>query len=102
MITRDKITQLVFRAIDDINQSLPAEQKVTKSNETILFGKGSNLDSLGLVNLIVATEQIIEEEFGETIVLANEKAMSQSNSPFKTVELLVDYITLLMSENNHE
>lgn len=99
MTKTEKVIQSVFSAIDEVNQSLPKEQQLAKSTDTILFGKGSNLDSLGLVNLIVATEQIIEEEFGITIILASEKAMSQKNSPFQTVESLVNFILLLLEEN---
>ena len=102
MTKTEKLIQSVFSAIDEVNQSLPKEQQLAKSTNTILFGKGSNLDSLGLVNLIVATEQIIEEEFGITLTLASEKAMSQKNSPFQTVESLVDFILLLMDENAYQ
>ena len=98
MTKPEKVIQSVFSAIDEINQSLPKEQQLAKSTDTILFGKGSNLDSLGLVNLIVATEQIIEEEFGITIALASEQAMSQKNSPFQTVESLVNFILLLLED----
>lgn len=99
MTNSEKVIQLVFSAIDEVNQSLPKEQQLAKSSATILFGKGSHLDSLGLVNLIVATEQIIEEEFGVPVTLADEKAMSQKNSPFQTVESLVNYILSLLNEN---
>lgn len=98
MMNSEKITQSVFSAIDDVNQSLPPEQRIEKAPDTVLFGHGGKLDSLGLVNLIVAIEQEIEASFGTTITLADEKAMSQNNSPFRTVESLVDYISLLLDE----
>jgi acyl carrier protein len=46
--------------------------------------------------LIVAVEQNIEDEFDITIILADERAMSQKHSPFRTVRSLVDYIETLI------
>jgi acyl carrier protein len=66
--------------------------------ETRLVGKGSVLDSLGLVTLIVDLEQRIEEEFGESLTLANERAMSQVSSPFKSVGSLADHVHGLLLE----
>ncbi len=101
VIERERVIQTIFDAIDELNQQLSAEQKVEKSLDTVLFGRSGQLDSLGLVNLIVMTEQNIEVEFGVPINLADEKAMSQKDSPFKTIEKLADYITLLLEENSH-
>ena len=53
--------------------------------EANFYGGESNLDSLGLVSLIVGLEQNIEDELEKTISLADEKAMSQNSSPFKTL-----------------
>ena len=66
--------------------------------EARLFGRDGVLDSLGLVSLVVAIEQRVEENFGKRIVLANEKAMSRSASPFRTLGALSEYIVELLSE----
>ena len=59
------------------------------------------LDSLGLVNLIVAVELHAEEDLGVTISLADQKAMSQVGNVFQSVRSLVDYIiSLLGAETN--
>lgn len=94
-----KVVNMIFSAVDEINQQLAKEQKLEKSIGTVLFGESGKLDSLGLVNLIVSTEQKIEEEFGVVITLADERAMSQKNSPFRTIGTLADYISLLLKEN---
>jgi acyl carrier protein len=57
-----------------------------------LFGKGSDLDSLGLVNFIVSVEENINNRFDVSISIVDEKAMSQKNSPFKSVDSLAEYI----------
>lgn len=92
-----EITQLIYEVIDEINEQLTRDRRLTKSSDTILFGKGGNLDSLVLVNIITLTEQKVEDKFGVTITLADERALSQDNSPFQTVKSLADYICSLIS-----
>ena len=81
-----------------MNAQLPNEGHIEKSNNTALFGSGSKLDSLDLINLVVAVEQNIEDEFDVTIKLADERVLSQKTSPFKTVRTLTDYIEMLLGE----
>ncbi len=101
MTVNEKVIQAILGAIDEVNQQLPKEQRLEKSIDTVLFGESGKLDSLGLVTLIVATEQKIEEEHGATITLADENAMSQENSPFKTIGTLADYVTFLLKEKSN-
>ena len=90
--SEEQVLQVVYRAIDEINPGLPAERRLKKSASTALFGQAGGLDSLGLVNLIVAVEQAVEDELGASVTLADEKAMSQSASPFRTVGTLAAYV----------
>ena len=95
----DKILQSIYYAVDDINLQVGPEMQLEKKTSTILFGQSSKLDSFGLVTLIVAIEQKIEDDFGKTITLADEKAFSQKNSPFRSIESLADYIASLLMDN---
>ncbi len=99
---KEKILQLIFETIDVLNTQLYNEEHIEKTIGTVLFGPGSKLDSIGLINLIVAVEQNIEDEFEIPITLADEKAMSQEHSPFRTVESLADYIKMLLEEKLNE
>ena len=38
-------------------------------------------------------EELLEDELDIEFVIANEKALSQKNSPFKTVATLAQYLT---------
>lgn len=91
--------KLIYDSIDEMNLDLEDSEKITKAEETQIFGTGDSLDSLQLVNLITIIEQKIEEETGEFISLADERAMSLSESPFKTVGTLKFYIETLIDEN---
>ena len=66
--------------------------------DTTIYGNDSRLDSLGLINLIVAVEQNIEDEFDVSITIADERAMSQKHSPFRTIGSLAEYIEMLLKE----
>ena len=94
---RSAILNLIYSAIDEVNPALPPDRQIEKSPETQLFGRGSRLDSLGLVNLVVATEARLAES-GLAVALADERAMSQKQSPFRTVETLCDYIASALQE----
>ena len=60
--------------------------------DTVVFGKGALLDSLGLVTMVMELEQRLEEEHGVTVVLADERAMSRRSSPFRSLGTLLDHI----------
>ena len=98
MNNQKSIINLVYDVIDEVNMDLPSTQKLKKSLDTQLYGDKSEIDSLSLVNIVVLTEQKIEDEFNITINLADEKAMSQKNSPFKTIETFVEYIEKSVNE----
>ena len=98
MEIKEKILEAVYDAIREVNEQIDEDQQLELSSETILVGDGSNLDSIGLVSLIVTAEQNIEDMFGLSLTLADEKALSQKKSPFRTVGSLVDYVELLINE----
>ena len=56
------------------------------------------MDSLALVSFIADLEDKISDEFEKDIILADEKAMSQRTSPFRSVETLTNYIQKLLEE----
>jgi acyl carrier protein len=89
---------VVIRAIRTVFEQTgePAPQNLT--SDTVLVGPDAVIDSLGVVSLIVEVEQIVEGEFATSIILANEKAMSAKNSPFRTVGVLAEHIVATVLE----
>ena len=92
MVTKNKIDHIITEAIAEINSNLPKDKQFLISKETPLFGENVNIDSLGFVNLLVNIEYNIEDEFNLSITIADEHAMSQKNSPFKTLGTLSEYV----------
>ena len=89
----------VLETIEEFNEQLDAEHKLELDAETRLLGRSSKLDSFGLVNLIILVEETLSDKFDSSITLADERAMSQEHSPFRTVQSLADYAYTLLSEN---
>ena len=94
----NKLLDVIFSSVDEFNNQINGKVIINKSTDTILMGSKSELDSLGVVNLLVIIEQNIEDEFDVNITIADEKAISQKNSPFRTIGTLADYIDKLLKE----
>lgn len=95
---RGEVLDIVYHVMDELNEEHASESRLPLSKDTVIFGSESNLDSLGLVNLIVGIEQGILEELGLEIIIVSDKAMSRKRSPFRTVGSLVDYIVELVEQ----
>jgi acyl carrier protein len=94
----ENIIAAIYRAIDWINRDLPPDRQLSKAPETRLLGSQSVLDSMHLVNLIVAIEQEVEDAFAIALTLADERALSMKASPFRSIQSLTDYIGILITD----
>lgn len=100
MVEREKILEAIYAGIDEVNESLPAEKRVEKSEETHLMGANGAIDSLGLTMLVVAIEQKVEEQLDEMVTLVDSSIVSEDNSPFQTVSKLADHIKNLVESSD--
>jgi hypothetical protein len=96
----EKITRMLFNVIDELNQMQPREEHLTKDLQAPLAGDFGRLDSAGLINLIVLTEQKAAQELGRPILLTDDRTMSQIDAVFRTLGSLADYIHLLLNEKH--
>jgi len=95
---KDKIVKIIIAAANELNDEEEISVSEELSESTRLFGENGVLDSMGLVSLVVAVEQAIDEELDASISLADEKALSQKNSPYRTIETLAEYAEKLIQE----
>jgi len=98
MNTPENIVAAIYRAIDWINGELPPDRQLCKTPETQLLGSQSVLDSMQLVTLIITIERELEGTFGVALTLANERALSMNESPFRSIQSLTDYIGILIAD----
>lgn len=94
----EKVLECVYAAIDEANEDRQDRPPLEKSVETPIHGTASGLDSLGLINFVVAVEEGVERDLGATIMLSDDRTLVQEPSPFESVGTLVDYIEVLLSE----
>lgn len=97
-VTRQQVIDAVFAAVDAVNAQRRDKPPLAKDLGTVLYGSGSDVDSLGLIELVVAVEEQVEEQLGLSVTLVDERALSQEVSPFSTMGTLVDYVVQLGEE----
>jgi acyl carrier protein len=88
---RKVAVEIVTACLKDVlEQAGTPLERITE--DTVIVGPEAVLDSIGVVSLIVDIEQRLEMEHDVTVILASEKAMSQKNSPFRTVGVLSTHV----------
>lgn len=98
MLNKETIQKIILQALHNINDERGPDEQLTINLDTRLFGTDAALDSLSLVSVIVDVESAVSEQTGRDISLTDDRAMSQSSSPFSDVNSLTSYIQLLLSE----
>lgn len=92
------VRAVVDRVVDQLNSSLAPEQRLEKSPGTVLIGDAAVLDSLGLVNLVVALEQQIEHEFGVYVPLTENPDLLEEGGMCSTLGNLTEYVITLVEQ----
>ena len=98
MIARNDAYQIVIASLQEVFEQSGITPPENITEDTVLVGNEPVLDSLGVVQLIVEVEQRVEQIHGISVTLANDKAMSQKNSPFRTVGVLSDHVVATAQE----
>lgn len=90
---REDVVASILRAIDAYNAA-GHEPQLDKSrgDQTPLYGPDGLLDSVGLVEFIMDVEDALRADCGLSITLADQRALSQRSSPFRSVSALADYV----------
>ncbi len=95
---QEKIEKIIIDVLLELNEELESNELQNPTQETKLYGGNGALDSLALVSFITDLEERVSDAFDKDIVLADEKAMSQRTSPFRSVKSLTIYIQKLLEE----
>lgn len=95
---QEEIQKIIIEALKNLADELENPQLQNPDAKTRIYGAEGNLDSLALVSFITDVEEMVDSKFNTNITLADEKAMSSRNSPFKDVNTLTQYIQKLLEE----
>lgn len=97
MAKKEDVIRTVFKAIDVVNQQMPADKILEKSPDLNLFGRNGVLDSLGLVAFLVAVEDKIEEDFNVTVDLGDAGFTATDDNSLDSINDLADRIISMLN-----
>lgn len=96
-MSHDTLRAAVTGAVRDLAAERGADAAAIHGG-TVLFGApGALFDSLGLVTLVAEVEARVADATGRDVILADERAMSRSRSPFRTVDTLVEHTAAVLA-----
>lgn len=95
MIPYDRAIAVVYDAIDVVNRQLPAARRLRKAPDTVIVGLGGALDSLGVVNFVLALEERASA-VGAKVALLDEDMLLE-DSPLRTVDSVSRYLAERMA-----
>lgn len=95
---KEKIIKIIIDSINDFNEDLTDDEKISTELDSNIYGGNSSLDSMGLVSFIVNLEQFLEDELNKSLSLADEKAMSRKSNPYKNINTLADFVLELLEQ----
>lgn len=101
-VERENVIQILESTLIEFCKEYDLVCNFSEGENTKLFGGDGILDSLGLVSFIVSVEEVLEDKFDVSIVLADEKAMSRRSSPFSRISYLADYILEVINKDSNE
>ncbi|MDY0062125.1 MAG: hypothetical protein RBU45_20105 [Myxococcota bacterium] len=68
------------------------------ADDASLLGADAPLDSMELVAFVADVEEAAQARYGQPVILADERAMSRSKSPFRNLTSLAEYLGELLGE----
>jgi len=86
---KEVLRKIVYDVVLHTDKSLVKNKKADECDDIQIFGQ---LDSLSMVNLVVALEEAIKREFGESIPLIDDNTTDPESSPFRTIGSMADYL----------
>ena len=92
------VIETIYKALNSLNEERGPDEQIAVGPDTCLFGECSVLDSLSLVSVIVDLETLLSDQFGKSISLTDDRAMSRDPVPFTNVTELKNYLLELLAE----
>lgn len=92
MDVSQQIMTIIFEAIDEANEVRPRSEWIKKEPGTALVGQESGLDSLGLLNFVLAVEGRVNTTFDATLDLASLLEIEPKTSPLRTVTTFAEHV----------
>lgn len=89
-------TEILALLVETFTEGLP-DRDAPDTDEPLL-GADAQLDSMELVSFVSDVEDTLSERFGLEVILADERALSRSKSPFRSLNALAEYVGELLAD----
>ena len=91
-VDKKSVIEVIYLAIDEVNKYAEEDVKLKKEVDQPLFTKNGPLDSMGLVNLVITLEELIETQFGKSLQFMQMDFLNSDKNPMESVGALADYL----------
>jgi acyl carrier protein len=100
MTRQEDVQKIIQEIVKEIGEEKGNKSLIRSNPNTLLYGKNGHLDSLSLVFLTAGLEQEIYDRLDKEITIADERALSQKSSPFRSIASLSDYVSQLIESGD--
>ena len=94
-MNRESSLTVIHDSIDELNEMFALPDALGKSPETVLYGSGAVLDSLGLVNFVSILEEKCESDLGLSVSIMDSSDSGGDADPLRSIGALTDYLVSL-------
>lgn len=94
---KNEVNKIIKICVEEVIKNWDIQTSHIIDDNFPIFNKESDFSSINVVSLIINLEEEINNNFKKSIILANDKAFSAVNSPFKNIKSLTEYIYELLS-----
>lgn len=98
MAEADSIRARITEFVQDELVAVTGRKPACFNEDTVLFGAAGNIKSREVVELMLAIEDFMVNEFELEFDWASDSAMSDQHSVFRSVRALVDHLTDLVTK----
>ena len=91
-LTQNTAVSLLTEAMDEVNAQRKKDERVTPTPLTVLVGAGAPLDSLLLLNFLVAAEERLEAAGAEVSLVDLLASQDEETSPLRTFRALAAHL----------
>lgn len=94
-LSKEELIPALLALLQDTLDQQGAGEAIPAESGSPLIGGEAVVTSLRLVSFIADVETLLADDYGWTVTLVSEQALSRTRSPFRSVETLAAYIVEL-------
>ena len=88
---REQILDNIYHCIEEINNTLPRDQRLEVTEDAYLVSENGVFDSLSIINFFVSLEELFKSQ-NIAIQLLDENMIVDPEGPYNRVSSLADFI----------